>query len=136
MKNIFYLLFTMTCLFSCSNDNVLGEKTISKEEFGNKWPFTVSKGTLKLVQYEAENVNPEIIRGVIFEVDGKIYGINGTAKSWGKKLGYSDVNEIWADDTVEINKLVNAGVPRSNAGMKIEIGFVIDMGLKLANKAD
>lgn len=133
MRKLIVAMIIAFGLVSCgSNDNTLGEKKITKEQYGAKWPFTVSEGTLKCIQYDAEDVNPEMIQGVIFETNGKIYGLNGTAKSWGKKLGYAKIEEIWADDTIQINQLISAGVSRENAMVKMDIGIIIDEGLKLS----
>ena len=134
MKKLFFAALTILALVSCgSKDNTLGEKEISKNQFDEKWPFTVSEGKLKCVQYNAKGINSQMIQGVIFETNGKTYGINGTAKSWGKELGYSNIEEIWADDTIQMNKLIKAGIPKENAKMKIDIGTILDEGLKLCN---
>ncbi len=134
MKKTCIAFISGLALISCGpNDNTLGEKAISKEQYGNKWPFTVSEGKLKCIQYETEGINQEMIQGVIFETNGKTYGLNGTAKSWGRKLGYAKVDEIWADDTIQMDQLIKAGVPIENAKMKVNIGQILDEGLELCN---
>jgi hypothetical protein len=132
MRKLFLATIIISLLISCgSNDNILGEKRITKEQFGEKWPFTVSEGTLKCIQYDAKDVNPKMVQGIIFEVNGKIYGLNGVAKSWGKKLGYSQVEEIWANDREQMNQLIEAGVSEKDATIKMDIGVIINEGLKL-----
>ena len=78
---------------------------VGKPWSGDKWPFTVSSGTLKCDR-----------DAVIFVVGGRTYAVNGTAGS----RGFTDIAPIWRD---------NAAIP----GTKIYIGVVLDPGLKLCN---
>lgn len=77
---------------------------VTKSEFGDKWAFTVDEGIL-----ECED------QKVLFKSDGKIYAVNGTAKSFKK---YLPIDEIWADD------------PKIS-GAKQNLGSIIESGLKL-----
>ena len=68
---------------------------ITKEEFGNKWPFSVEKGYV--YKTEADHL--------IFETeDGTKYAVNGMARNWLKstKYNYKDIEEIWLYEDKEI----------------------------------
>lgn len=113
-------------LFSCNNQSATEsdapQKFVSRSMFGDKWPLTIDKGTLKCLDYG----------GVVFiSEDGQIYGVNGTAKTYGKTAGYSDIENIWAEDLVTKKSLMEAGVSEEDASSKINIGPLLDEGLKL-----
>jgi len=95
---------------SAPSDAGLGpnEVRITKDDFGDDWPFTVDEGVL------AGNGSGGIGE-VIFTVDGVTYAVNGTARGTGK---YTEIDEIWADDP-------------ELAGLKKNIGPIIDRGLEL-----
>lgn len=111
----------------------LKEKKVTKKEFGKKWPFTVDEGTLQCIKYPIPKDNPyaDELVGVTFSHDGKVYGLNGVAQSWGRRLGYSDVNEIWSIDSVTYKVLRKEGVPHAYAILKSDLGPMIEEGLKL-----
>ncbi|MGW6932820.1 DUF2511 domain-containing protein [Lentzea sp. NPDC054927] len=81
-----------------------GPGEIRREDFGEKWPLTVDAGVVR-----CQN------GAVTFTSNGSNYDVNGTAmtKNRGKKI-----DEIWADDP-------------KNAGLKINISPIIELGLKL-----
>lgn len=81
-----------------------GTGEVRREDFGENWPLTVDAGVVR-----CQN------GAVTFTSNGFNYDVNGTAmtKNRGKKI-----DEIWADDP-------------KNAGLKINIGPIIDLGLKL-----
>lgn len=81
------------------------EILITKEAYGDEWPFTVEQGILS-----CENVSE-----VVLTVDGVSFAINGTAKSTKK---YQPVEKIWAD---------NPAIP----GTKKSVGDIIKSGLAL-----
>jgi hypothetical protein len=87
---------------------------VTQEEYGEKWPFTVSKGKL-------ECFHPGI---VTFSVKDKTYAVNGLASS----RGYSDINEIWKD---EPNQEKSEQTPKLIA--KLDLGKIIYKGLDLCN---
>lgn len=72
-------------------------KLVKKEDFGEKWPFTVESGYLDCVAGSA-----------VFRSGMTEYGLNGTATS----RGYTSVDRIWRADP---------GIP----GAKIYIGEMI-----------
>jgi hypothetical protein len=80
--------------------------TITRDEFGDDWPFTVEGGVLRC---EGEGG----VGAVIFEAEETEYGVNGVAKS----QGYADIEPIWADEP--------------STGAKKNIGPIIDRGLEL-----
>ncbi len=97
---------------SFSNDEILRKiemlKRLNKQiviasEFGDSWPFTVSKGVILNTDYS-----------VIFRYENTEYGLNGFSTS----RGYEKVDKIWAD---------NPSIP----GTKISIGSMINIGLNL-----
>lgn len=78
---------------------------ISKADLGEKWPFTVEQGEVRCLNAGE----------VVFIAEGTTYAVNGTAE--GRKL-YADIAPIWRDDP-------------SYPGLKVSIGPIIDLGLKL-----
>lgn len=79
---------------------------VGVSDFGSNWPLTVSSGKLKCTK-----------NAVTFIDGATIYALNGAAK----ELSYAvDVAPIWADNP-------------SVAGLKKDIGPLIDRGLKLCN---
>jgi len=70
------------------------ERIVTKEEYGNAWPFTIDEGTIK-------NEND----AVIFEAEGFRFGLN--SKAMGQE--YKDINAIWNNrlDIVELSKTIN-----------------------------
>jgi|LGVE01.1.fsa_nt_gb hypothetical protein len=61
-------------------------REVSKEEFGEQWPFTVGSGRVECVKELA----------FVFKVNGKTYGLNGFADSWG--ISNADLKDIWLRD--------------------------------------
>jgi hypothetical protein len=59
-----------------------GQIKVSRDEFGERWPFVVSEGVL-----ECEKGS----RAVTFAAMGKVFALNGTART----RGYEDVLPIW-----------------------------------------
>lgn len=127
MKSLFTIAILLQfILFSCNSDSTAEadapQKLVSRSMFGDKWPLTIDKGTLKCLDYG----------GVVFiSDDGQIYGVNGTAKTYGKTAGYSDIEDIWADDLETKKSLMEAGVSEKDASSKISIGPLLDEGLQL-----
>ena len=135
MRKINFILLSILTftIISCGGNGpkVLNEKAISKEEFGDKWPLTIEKGIIQCVQYEIDGVNPELMKGVIL-VDGeKTYGVNGTAKSQGKVLGYEDITTILSDDVKMKEEAMRLGASEKDATVKMDISPILDEGLKL-----
>jgi hypothetical protein len=86
-------------------------KLITKDMFGDQWPFTVSEG-------ELECLPPAL---VTFKVNGIIYAVNSLASS----RGYQSINRIWKTDP---NRLNEAGFPA-----KADISPIVHTGLALCN---
>jgi hypothetical protein len=84
------------------------EEKITKQEFGDKWPFTVGEGVLSC---RGANGTGQ----VLFTANSKTYAVNGLAR--GTKM-YASADEIWADNPF-------------GPGPKKDIGPVIERGLKL-----
>ncbi len=70
--------------------------TVSKAEYGDRWPLTVSEGRLRC----------ESTAWVLFEADGVTYAVNGTARGHAKRKGWSDANDIWRDSPSGYGKVV------------------------------
>jgi len=81
-------------------------KEISKQLFKEKWPFTIEKGTLRCIIIKVSHLT---IHSIIFNAGGKSYAINGTAKNWAKRNGYSNSNEIW-NQNVPIGQIIEDGL--------------------------
>ena len=60
-------------------------REVTASEFGDEWPFTVTKGRVDCVKGLAYT----------FEANGVVYGLNGFADSW---LETEDLKQIWARD--------------------------------------
>ena len=113
--------------------NADSQQEISKQQFGAKWPLSVSSGMIKCLP---------IGRGaVIFESQEKTYAVNGIAKGVAREYGFSNIEEIWLDDP-EFYKFAEEaarveGVPVEKAiklmggPTKINIAPVIDAGARL-----
>lgn len=101
-----------------STDKTMQE--ISKDDFGEKWPFTVDKGILKCDG-----------AAVTFTVEGKEYPINGVAS---QKTVYK-TEDIWAYDDKMIQGFIDAGMTEDEIEPKPRksIAPIIDAGLKLCN---
>ncbi|MEY4011849.1 MAG: hypothetical protein RIT22_973 [Bacteroidota bacterium] len=133
MKLKLFLVLLSIIAISCgeSEPKILNQKKISKWDLKEKWPLIETEGTLKCVQFEIEGVSPELSKGVLIEIKGTDYPLNGTAKTWSDKYGYSDIEEIWSDDLKLKRDLMKLGVTEKNATSKISIGPLIEEGIKL-----
>lgn len=107
--------------------------TISKDQFGKKWPFTVDKGSVKCL--------PIGNGAVVFESGGKIYAVNGTAKGFANKHGFRPMEEIWLTDP-EFQKMakeiaqsekkpIEEVIKAMGTTPKVDISPVLNAGLKL-----
>lgn len=132
LNSILLLIFTISVI-SCGNDGpvVLNEKSLTQKDFGDKWPLSVDNATVQCVQYNVDGVNPELMKGIILVVDGKTYGLNGTAKSQGSQLGYEDISTIWLDDLKMKEYAMKLGASEKDATVKMDISPILNEGLKL-----
>ena len=88
-----------------------GSIMITESEFGERWPFTISRGTL--------SCTPSGKFGIVtFTANGKTYAVNGIAKGHAKQNGWREIDEIWK---------VNPSFP----GTKINMHPIIEKGLSL-----
>lgn len=79
-----------------------------------QWPLKVKSG---LLQCEEEVSGGFVLQKVWFTApDGTVYGVNGTAQD----AGYPGIDSIWKNDP-------------AGYGLKINIGPLIDRGLKLCS---
>lgn len=92
---------------SSGSTDAANSKQVSRESIPD-WPLTVDSGLLR-----CDGANG--VGAVTIEVDGTVYALNGVAKGRGT---YSDIAPIWADNPAA-------------AGLKKNIGVMIDEGLKL-----
>lgn len=122
MKNIIsIILFSLMWMFSAVA--IAEKRTIKETDFGDKWPFTVSEGILKCSK-----------RIITFTTkDGVIYGVNGTAKSF----GHPSLEPIWKINTPMLEELAKAfnqtvdEVIGDDPPPRISIGPIIKVGLEL-----
>ncbi|ASK18374.1 DUF2511 domain-containing protein [Halomonas sp. N3-2A] len=64
-----------------SEDEILAGELVTKDEFGENWPFTVDEGRIECRE-----------AGALVFVRGEFeYQLNGTAS----QLGYTSINSIW-----------------------------------------
>lgn len=104
----------------CSSGNEAGEnasgtkgKSIEVTQatwHDGAWPFTVSHGILGCTESPSPGE-------VTFNVEGTVYGINGTALD----QGLPEVDPVW----------LSAG-----GGLKVDIGGMIERGLKLCEESE
>lgn len=95
-----------------------GSVEISANEFGKKWPFTVASGKLMCADPGA----------VTFAANGKVYAVNGLAKSNRKN---AEIREIWKDDSESAHAQYMLKQGRPDLVPKISIAPIIDRGLIL-----
>lgn len=95
-----------------------GEVTITREEYGDAWPFTVDSGVLRGVPTGQRTAGGTEIAEVTFTTGGKTYALNGTARGAAR---YAEIDGIWANHP-------------SIVGIKKNIGPIIDRGLELAKR--
>lgn len=136
MKLKLFLISLSVVAISCgeSKPKILNEKKISKSDLKDKWPLTEIEGTLKCVQFEIEGINPEFSKGILIEIKGVDYALNGTAKTWSEKYGYSNIEEIWSDNLKLKSDLMKLGVSEKDANSKISVGPLLEEGLKLCEQ--
>lgn len=97
-------------LSACSSTPEYKTQEVSADQFGDKWPLTVDKGTL--------HCEPPT-RIVFTAPDGQKYGVNGSAAN-----DYISILEITKDT--------------ENMGYKFKMSpnILIDEGMKLCEKAN
>lgn len=104
-----FLLAAALGFGACSSDTDTHEVRVTQSEFGERWPFSVPEGTLRCEGSSQAGA-------VIFEAEGRVYGVNGTAKS----RGLPGIEPIWlADPAAE------------GLGLKKNVGPIIQRGLQL-----
>ena len=122
MKPIVFLSLLAISLYTQADTE------LSKENYGEKWPFTVSSG---VVDCHANQIT--------FTANGKTYGINGIAVGTNK---YLNIGSIWKDDPefYELAKAIKKDdeslddvVKDLGGPTKIDIGPIIDAGLTLCD---
>jgi hypothetical protein len=85
---------------------------VSREQFGDKWPFTVDGGYVESINNG--NAFGVTYGAVVFHANnGKTYALNGFAMG----RGYLDIEPIWRDDP-------------NHLGLKISVGPLIDIGIE------
>lgn len=94
-------LIVMCLIPACSQEKK--GINVSKDEFGDKWPFTVEAGVVDCVKGG----------GAIFKSNGQSYQLNGTASH----MGFQPINPIWRDNP-------------DIKGTKINIGPMISLALQ------
>ena len=105
------LLFALACAGLLPAAAFAASEPISREQMKERWPLTVDSGVLSCAPEGKLHV-------VTFRAGGHTYGVNGTAKDYGKNMGWRDVREIWKD---------SAAVP----GTKVALTPLIDKGTLL-----
>ena len=118
MKTTFIKFFVAIVLLAFASIAQSKSLHITSKDFGDKWPFTVTKGELSCNGNDA----------VTFKTNGIIYGVNGRALS----KGYPRINPIWKDDQKMIEWLKEQ-MPgeKITSPPKISIGPVLEKGLTL-----
>ena len=88
-------------------------REVTKEEFGEDWPFTVERGFVDCTNLSGG------LREAVFRSGGVTYALNGTARPRAEAHGYEDVMEssVWRDDP-------------NYPGLKIDIGPILALALQ------
>jgi len=116
-----YWVLAIVVLQALSTAAHANDRTVSRSQFGDEWPFTVEEGTLRCSDNE-----------VTFSTNGVQYAVNGSAKS----AGYASMDTIWQPNTELIQEMADAmGMTLEEAmkefTFKISVGPVIESGLEL-----
>ena len=98
-----FLLFLTATVSGCSYSTNM---KISRDDLGDRWPFTVNSGVIACNHPSS---------AVVFFTNEKIYAVNGVAK--GQKR-YADVREILRDHPFV-------------AGSQVDIGPILERGRNL-----
>lgn len=83
--------------------------TVTLQEYGDRWPFTVESGVL-------ECGRSGVTDAVTFTSGGTTYSLNGTADTFASSKGWADVGPIWRDNPagpgpkVDLSPLVTRGM--------------------------
>jgi hypothetical protein len=85
--------------------------SVTRAEYGEKWPLTISEGKLSCVDPSS----------VLLEFQGVTYAMNDSASSHAKQSGWTEVNRIWRNDP-------------ENKGSKVAMTPLIERGLALCAK--
>jgi len=101
------LVFVVS-MSACSQPDV----EVTEQEWGSKWPFTVSSGRLECKG-----------QAVIFHANGQSYAVNGVAK----QRGYASIDSIWREDP-EMKQALGG---KADVGPKVSVGPIIERGLSL-----
>ena len=101
------------------------ERTITRDEFGHAWPFTVAEGELGCER-----------GAVTFEARGTTYAVNGTAGS----RGFDRIDPIWKyDDSLaeqyaeETDITLEEAIKALGTRLRVNIGPIVDAGLELCD---
>lgn len=115
-------MFALSMLSACSQSGI----EITEQQYGEKWPFSVSSGRLECKG-----------QAVILHAEGKAYAVNGVAK----QNGYAPIEAIWKEDPAFFemankiakseNKPVKDVIKVMGSPTRISIGPILDSGLKL-----
>lgn len=99
-------LTAMAVLSACTSARAFADGVeITRALMGEQWPLTVHSGALACDA------------GVVsFRAGGVTFAVNGSAKTYGKRLGWRDIREIWRD---------NPAIP----GTKMDLAPLIQRGL-------
>lgn len=101
---------SVLALTSCGDGGGSASKAVSSSDFGEGWPLTVDKGTLRCEGSDG-------VGFVTIEVGGTTYALNGAAK--GQGMG-EDIEVIWAPNP-DID------------GARKDLGVLISEGLGLCS---
>ena len=107
LKFIFisFIFIVVISIISGTTSEDTSQRTVTKEQYGDKWPLIVNSGLLKCDR-----------GAIVFIHNGIKYAVNGIAMG----RGYPDIEPIWKDHP-------SGYIP------KISIRPLINDGLKLCN---
>lgn len=115
------VIFLALILCACSSGK---SKFVKSTDFGDKWPLTVTEGTIRVVNHFE----------VVFESNGQTYAVNGNAQKGVREGKYRDIFEIVAVDSTRLKWLQNADCPVNPKEVPMDISPILDIGVAMMDE--
>jgi len=106
------ILSTLALLVLAANCRAGSGITVSSQEYGDKWPYTIPEGVLEC---QTRIVVGYVKNDVTIRYNGRIYAINGSARG---NHNFAPLEQIWRDNP-------------EHPGSKIPDPGIIKRGLQL-----
>jgi len=113
-KQLIPILAALALLTMAANCRAMRGITISSQEYGDKWPYTIPDG---LLECQTRIVAGYVKNDVTIRYNGRIYAINGSARG---NHNFAPLAQIWKDNP-------------AHPGSKIPDPGIIKRGLQLCD---